>query len=85
MRVRIIVLPPLPIFLSPSGPIVCVIDTGINLGHPDLIPNIHPTKGYNAITNVQGDAVNDDNSHGSHCAGISLFNQLLAALLLTFA
>ncbi len=48
---------------------MCVIDTGINLGHPDLIPNIHSIQGYNAITKVEGAAVNDDNSHGSHCAG----------------
>ncbi|KAG1667066.1 hypothetical protein FOA52_000429 [Chlamydomonas sp. UWO 241] len=52
-----------------SGPIVCIIDSGINIGHPDLVANIHPTLGYNAITNVQGAAVVDDNSHGSHCAG----------------
>ena len=52
-----------------SGPIVCIIDTGINVNHPDLLANLHPLKGYNAITRVEGNAVNDDNSHGSHCAG----------------
>jgi hypothetical protein len=31
-----------------------------------LVQNIHPTLGYNAITGVQGGAVNDDNEHGSH-------------------
>ena len=60
--------PLLPLHPS-SGPVVCIIDTGINLGHPDLVANIHPTKGFSAFTMMEGDAVNDDNSHGTHCAG----------------
>ncbi|KAG1651523.1 hypothetical protein FOA52_008470, partial [Chlamydomonas sp. UWO 241] len=52
-----------------NSPIVCIIDTGINYGHPDLAANVHPNKGFNAITGLSGTACNDDNSHGSHCAG----------------
>ncbi len=49
---------------SGAGVKVAVIDTGIDPGHPDLnvaggINTINPRKGYN-----------DDNGHGSHCAGI---------------
>eukprot|EP00955_Chlamydomonas_euryale_P080049 363371-Chlamydomonas_euryale.AAC.23 len=56
-----------------SGPTVCVIDSGININHPDLAANIvRPMYGYNAITNTEGRAVDDDNSHGSHCAGEAL-------------
>jgi hypothetical protein len=50
-----------------DSPIVCVIDTGINFGHPDLAVNIHPSYGFNAITGQYGEAAaNDDQSHGSH-------------------
>ena len=45
---------------------VAVIDTGIDLTHPDLAQN---TKGgYNAINPTK--SANDDNGHGTHVAGI---------------
>jgi subtilisin family serine protease len=47
---------------------VCVVDTGIALNHPDLAGNAVP--GYNAITNSYVDGGNDDNNHGTHCAGV---------------
>lgn len=45
---------------------VAVIDTGIELAHPDLRNNIKG--GYNAITSSK--SANDDNGHGTHVAGI---------------
>jgi len=42
-----------------------IIDTGVDLDHPDLIVNA--SRGYDFINN---DALaDDDNGHGSHCAG----------------
>jgi subtilisin family serine protease len=43
-----------------------VIDTGIELAHPDLAAGIKG--GYNAIDNSK--SANDDNGHGTHVAGI---------------
>jgi subtilisin family serine protease len=53
---------------GPNEVIVCVVDTGYGLGHPDL-PNItHGIKGYSPYgTNERWDV--DGNSHGTHCAG----------------
>ncbi|MBO8126353.1 MAG: S8 family peptidase [Firmicutes bacterium] len=45
---------------------VAVIDTGIQLGHPDLKDRID--KGFNTITLTKN--ANDDNGHGTHVAGI---------------
>lgn len=45
---------------------VAVIDTGIELAHPDLRNNIKG--GYNAINPLK--SANDDNGHGTHVAGI---------------
>jgi len=50
---------------------VAVIDTGVDIGHPDLAPNVVPGKDF-----VDGDAAptpasgNIANSHGTHVAGI---------------
>ena len=48
-----------------AGSIVAVVDTGIDLDHPDLINNI--TLGYNAIS--PGTTSDDNNGHGTHVAG----------------
>lgn len=45
---------------------VGVIDTGLNLSHPDLKDNIKG--GYNAIRSWK--SAEDDNGHGSHVGGI---------------
>jgi len=49
-----------------QGVKVAVVDTGIDLSHPDLAANI--AGGYNAIDPDQ--PPQDDNGHGTHVAGI---------------
>jgi len=52
-----------------KGIIIAVIDTGVDLNHPDLKNNL--VSGYNAITEVEGfKSAQDDNGHGTHVAGI---------------
>lgn len=48
-----------------AGVKLVVIDTGIDRTHPDLAPRLKG--GWNAI--AKSDDFNDDNGHGSHCAG----------------
>ncbi len=42
-----------------------VIDTGIDLDHPDLNVNVEKSRFF-----VRAKSADDDNGHGSHCAGI---------------
>jgi subtilisin family serine protease len=44
-----------------------VIDTGIDLTHPDL--NVSTTNGFTAFTSGKDANLNDGNGHGSHVAG----------------
>jgi subtilisin family serine protease len=54
--------------ITTADPIkVAIIDTGIDLTHPDLSGNIKG--GYNAIHPTK--SPNDDNGHGTHVAGIT--------------
>ncbi len=46
---------------------IWIIDTGIDLDHPDL--NVDLVNGWNFVAGTQ--AADDDNGHGSHCAGIA--------------
>jgi subtilisin family serine protease len=48
-----------------AGVKLVVIDTGIERAHPDLAARLKG--GWNAITKT--DDYNDDNGHGTHCAG----------------
>jgi subtilisin family serine protease len=57
-----------------AGVHVAIIDTGIDMDHPDLFANIAggvnfvPGKGKGS--SVASNAWDDDNGHGTHCAGI---------------
>ncbi len=63
-----------------NGPVVAVLDTGIDYNHPDLASNMwtnpdpdlgDPTDGIYGTNLVEdtGDPL-DDHNHGTHCAGI---------------
>ncbi|HCE57294.1 MAG TPA: peptidase S8 [Prolixibacteraceae bacterium] len=46
---------------------IWIIDTGIDLDHPDL--NVDAASGWNFVAGTQ--LADDDHGHGSHCAGIA--------------
>ncbi len=50
-----------------QGVKVAVIDTGIDMDHPDLKANV--VGGWNAITKTEGNTFKDDNGHGTHVSG----------------
>ncbi|WP_042334071.1 S8 family serine peptidase [Desulfosporosinus meridiei] len=53
-----------------EGVTIAVVDTGIDLNHPDLIANLVP--GYNSITGSAAAGGNQDNNgHGTEVAGIA--------------
>lgn len=47
-----------------AGVKVCVVDTGINLSHPDLKENI-----FDSFSTTTKSSAEDDNGHGTHVAG----------------
>jgi len=54
--------------LGDPGIIVAIVDTGVDLNHPDLAANIDAALGYDF---VNGDIdPQDDHGHGTHVAGI---------------
>jgi subtilisin family serine protease len=54
--------------LKGSGVIVAMLDTGIDMSHPDLSKSI--IGGYNALAGQELRSYQDDNGHGTHMAGI---------------
>ena len=58
-----------PAFPLPTNIYAIVVDTGILASHPDLKSKISTTFSKNFTTNNRA-RWNDDNGHGTHCAGI---------------
>jgi subtilisin len=54
--------------LKGSGVTIAILDTGIDMNHPDLSKNIKG--GYNAIAGQNSRNYQDDNGHGTHMAGV---------------
>jgi subtilisin len=53
---------------SSSAPTVAILDTGIDIGHPEFLNRI--VAGYNAIDGEDASDYQDLNGHGTHTAGI---------------
>jgi subtilisin len=51
-----------------AGARIAILDTGVDLDHPDLAANIDPTLGLNCIG---PGPPQDDHGHGTHVAGIA--------------
>jgi subtilisin family serine protease len=52
-----------------EGVLVAVVDTGIDLDHPDLVANI-ASPGADFVDTKKSDGGQDENGHGTHVAGI---------------
>lgn len=58
-------------------PYVCLLDTGVNWGHPLLAPAMAQSDAY---TVEPGWGVDDRNGHGTNMAGLALFGNLTGTL-----
>ncbi len=54
--------------LGNAAVIVAIVDTGIDLDHPDLVANVDITIDYDFVNNDED--AQDDHGHGTHVAGI---------------
>jgi subtilisin len=54
-----------------SGADIAILDTGIDSDHPDLLANLGSGKAYVSARGPYAEDWDDDNGHGTHCAGIA--------------
>ncbi|WP_435064741.1 S8 family peptidase [Halobaculum sp. EA56] len=54
-----------------AGADVAIIDTGIDSDHPDLEANLGAGKAFVSAKGPYAEDWDDDNDHGTHCAGIA--------------
>jgi len=52
-----------------TGVTIAIIDTGVDLDHPDLAAKLDTANDYDFVNGRT--SAQDDNGHGSHCAGIA--------------
>lgn len=60
-----------------DGPYVCILDTGVNNGHPLLAPFVDDSDRFSVDPNWD---VADDDGHGSGMAGLSVWGDLVEPL-----
>lgn len=53
-----------------EGALIAIVDTGVDLGHPDLDANIVSFADADFVEPNRGDGPQDENGHGTHVAGI---------------
>lgn len=58
---------------SGNGVRVAILDTGVDLNHPDFLNRIIQTKSF-----ITGQKIDDRNGHGTHCVGTALGFRRLA-------
>lgn len=52
-----------------AGVKIAILDTGVDLGHPDLSGKLDTANDHDFVNNDS--VASDDNGHGTHCAGIA--------------
>lgn len=57
---------------------ICILDTGVNIEHPLILPAI---KNSNCIQALDDWSINDTNGHGTNMAGIAIYNNLKERLM----
>lgn len=55
-----------------SGINIAVLDTGVNISHPDLVNNVEQCKDFTGSITLINNSCTDNNGHGTHVAGTAL-------------